>query len=61
MWLAYLLVDWTVLIIPSITVTDRYPGVGHGWYYNDPTSAASARAREGVEEALEWLLGRRQS
>ncbi|KAJ8462286.1 hypothetical protein ONZ51_g11002 [Trametes cubensis] len=40
---------------------DLYPGVGHGWYYNDPTSAASARAREGVEEALEWLLGRRQS
>ncbi|KAI0328805.1 alpha/beta-hydrolase [Cubamyces sp. BRFM 1775] len=39
--------------------TDLYPGVGHGWYYNDPTSAASARARESVEEALEWLLRRR--
>ncbi|KAH9900733.1 Alpha/Beta hydrolase protein [Cubamyces lactineus] len=40
---------------------ELYPDVGHGWYYNDPTSAASARAREGVDEALEWLLGRRQS
>ncbi|KAH9900673.1 Alpha/Beta hydrolase protein [Cubamyces lactineus] len=36
--------------------TDLYPRVGHGVFYDYPNTAPAARAREGVEEALKWLL-----
>ncbi len=55
-----LCVFWCMCSDRDLILTDvhRYPGVGHGFYYNFPNITLAETARNDAVKGMKWLLGR---